>query len=328
MAEDFKYGIKSLETELPLLIFPFMFSTIHVSETIRKRVSKVYAITMILTIVYGFWQLAVYFKTTSPYGFWEYTQFHLDPAWFWEHSRHFAQSMLTWDWIHYSFINISIIYGLHLLVYLDNRAIWDRILLTVYVVLAVLFLIYTGSRIGLFAFAIAIVSYITFSFEVVFVRSRISFLLILSLIIGVIIILVLWGNEIDAIRYHYWSRAVESIKLSPFIGHGTGATRLVMTEPEFEAITGWSVNHPHNQYLSELVQFGVVGSLPLFAFMIYGIRHSLQNRDMRTLCLIITGMVFMITESPLNSNKGIVPFILLVCLSVKKTETKLRKSTD
>jgi O-antigen ligase len=312
-ADDFSYAVGKLETEFGLFVFPLIFSLFRVTPEMKTLAVRVYALVMMSIMIYGFYRLGLYFQN-SPYTFTEYTLFHLDPAWFWEHSRNFAQSMLTWEWAHYSFINVMLIYGIHLLVYQESKTKLDKTLLPLYAVMAMLFLVYTGSRIGFIAYLSAAIGYALLSFKFVF-KKRILFLgIVCVLAFAVTICLIKWGNKIEPIRYHYWSRAVDAIKINPYLGHGTGSAKFIMSEPEFEQKIGWTVNHPHNQYLTELLQFGFIGSIPLFAFFFLGIWHGLTFRDKALISIIITFMVFMITEAPVNTNKGLVPFVLLISI--------------
>jgi|GEM_PF-5919610 len=324
-AEDFPYALGRLETEFPLLAFPLIFSTFDVTHKLKRLGVRIYCLVMMMTMTYGFFQLILYFQN-SPYTFLEYTQFHLDPEWFWENSRHFAQKMLTWEGAHYSFINIAILYGLHLFFYIENKSKVDKLLLIIYAVMTFLFLVYTGSRIGFFAFVAALIGYAVFSNKLIFEKKWMSLSFFFLGIFVFVACLSKWGAQIEPVRYHYWSRAVTAIEGKLLLGHGTGSGWIIMHEPEFEQKIGWAVNHPHNQYLSELMQFGLLGSMPLFLFFLAATWHGLVVKDRELLSVIFTGMVFMITEAPLNSNKGIVPFVLLICLlanfSVEKARVK------
>lgn len=326
-ADDFSNAVGKLETEFGLFVFPFIFSLFRVTPVMKIFAVRVYALVMMSIMIYGFCRLALYFQN-SPYSFTEYTLFHLDPVWFWNHSRNFAQSMLTWEWAHYSFINVMLIYGMHLLVYQEYKTKLDKVLLILYVVMALIFLIYTGSRIGFIAYLFAAIGYALLSFNFIF-KKKVLFLgagCVFAFVLT--IFLIKWGEKIEPIRYHYWSRAVDAIRVSPYLGHGTGSTHSIMREPEFEQKIGWTVNHPHNQYLTELLQFGIIGSIPLFAFFGLALWHGLTFRDKALISLVITFMVFMITEAPVNTNKGLVPFILLISLLANYGQAVFMKNSD
>lgn len=327
-AEDFSYALGRLETEFPLLAFPLIFSTFNVTSKIKSIAVRVYCVMMMMTMAYSFFQLILYFQD-SPYTFSEYTLFHLDPIWFWEHSRNFAQKMLTWEGAHYSFISIAVLYGLHLVLYIERKTKEDKWLLTIYAAMTFLFLVYTGSRIGFFAFVAALIGYAVFSGKLIFENKSLSVVFFGLCIFVLIVGLSKWGSQIEPIRYHYWSRAVTAIKEDLLLGHGTGAGRIIMHEPEFEQKIGWEVNHPHDQYLTELMQFGLLGSIPLFLFLLFAMWHGLVFKDRELLSVLLTGMIFMITEAPFNSNKGIVPFVFLICLlanfSAYKNKREVRR---
>tara|TARA_R110002072_G_scaffold1559_3_gene12891 strand:- start:23978 stop:25126 length:1149 start_codon:yes stop_codon:yes gene_type:complete len=73
-------------------------------------------------------------------------------------------------------------------------------------------------------------------------------------------------------RWYAWQLMIESIRESPFLGHGTDLA------PELVGVARWS--HPHNDYLRLLHQCGAIG---LMAFLIFFIRahHRIAKRVYR-----------------------------------------------
>jgi O-antigen ligase len=323
-ADDFLYGLGRLETEFPLFIIPLIFSMFIVSNQIKALFIRAYVVTMICIMLYAFFRLGVYIKD-APYSFLDYTLFHLDPVWFWKHSRYFAQNMLTWDYAHYTFTTIMVLYGLQLLTCLEEKRFGDKILMIVFLLLTILFLLYTGSRIGLLAFVGLLFVYFISSLKFFFERRITVIGTLIGLSVLAVSILIKYGESIDPVRYQYASWALDAIADKPILGHGTGSAKAIMHHPEFEKEVGYSVNHPHNQFLSELLQFGILGSLPLLSFLGLSIWYAFVHRNREILLILFTAFLLMITEAPINSNKGLVPLLVILFLVINNASSNERK---
>jgi len=77
------------------------------------------------------------------------------------------------------------------------------------------------------------------------------------------------------LRLEYWRKSVGFIMERPFVGHGTGSTRLLFeraaTGPEVLA-SGRVIDNPHNQTLNVAVQWGVIGIALLWAMWLWHLR--------------------------------------------------------
>lgn len=79
--------------------------------------------------------------------------------------------------------------------------------------------------------------------------------------------------------------------------------------PQYQ-ITGYIGWNSHNQWVSLLVQLGVLGIVGLFLVFFYAVRKSQKENNLYSLISILIIFVFSITESILEVNKGIVFFAL------------------
>ena len=88
-------------------------------------------------------------------------------------------------------------------------------------------------------------------------------------------------------RLEYWRKSLGFIADAPLIGHGTGSIRGlfagVAANPHDDPLRGEIVSNPHNQTLSNAVQWGVVGVLVLYALWI---AHLLMFRGEGLACWI------------------------------------------
>lgn len=66
-------------------------------------------------------------------------------------------------------------------------------------------------------------------------------------------------------RLELWSKSIELFKAAPFIGHGTGSARVLLTRETPKQAGAPTIGNPHNQTLLVAVQWGLVGVLALYA---------------------------------------------------------------
>jgi O-antigen ligase len=112
----------------------------------------------------------------------------------------------------------------------------------------------------------------------------------------------------DPIRAQLWETAITSIKEKPLLGVGTGGMKAVMLEK-----TGLSLS-PHNQYLGEVMHFGVIGAIPLFTTLIYLLVMAIRRKNFLLLSLMVISLAFMATEMPFDLNRSINYFLFFTNL--------------
>ncbi|MGY3589734.1 O-antigen ligase [Bradyrhizobium sp. USDA 4341] len=110
------------------------------------------------------------------------------------------------------------------------------------------------------------------------------------------------GIASTAQRLTYWRKSVKFITEAPLIGHGTGAIKHMFTL-DATGQTGLDaevINNPHNQTFSVAIQWGLIGTLLLYAMWISHVR-LFAGRDLVTwtgLAVVVQN----ITSSLLNSH--------------------------
>lgn len=311
-AEDTRVGIKTLDTELPLLIIPLLFSFFSISRT-QKNLLILSFICMgfflaSFTLV-RFWN---YFFTNH-IGFVEFLNM--------ESSRRQSISsthILNWGLAHYTFYSALIVYGLNALIYFksdNNRGL--KFFIAIYFIVSVAFIYLTGSLLGIVFLAISL--FIFFLQRVSFGRRTRVHLIALFFLITLFILFISFYKQIDGARYMMATIAVKSISERPLLGHGTGSRHQLMRNEEFEYHYSYSVNHPHNQFLSEIMQFGFVGAIPLLVFLSLGFFKSYFSSDWQVFSILFVVLALMLFEAPFHSNKAILPLVLMLTLSSKKT---------
>ncbi len=134
-------------------------------------------------------------------------------------------------------------------------------------------------------------------------------------------------------RLEVWRAGFVAAKMRPVFGWGTGShilaihTGLDLIESRFDAFV---LKHAHNQLLHLVIMLGITGLIAIFALYYMFIRQSGAIRYLPFNILIVIVMVFMLGNSPLDSQMSL-NFILFFALyfgvlmpRLKKTHTPIR----
>ncbi len=115
-------------------------------------------------------------------------------------------------------------------------------------------------------------------------------------------------SEIAEPRLSRWKIALKLVGSSPAWGHGSGSEKRLLKEKYFDNKLYQSYLlelNTHNQYLSFLIKTGVLGLFVFLLVLIWGIRAALQNKDSIFACFLILVIFVSFSENILDVNKGI-----------------------
>ncbi len=134
-------------------------------------------------------------------------------------------------------------------------------------------------------------------------------------------------------RIEVWRAGILAAKMRPVFGWGTGGhiialhTGLELIDSSFNAFV---LRHVHNQLLHLVIMLGITGLIAIFALYYMFIRQSGAIRYLPFNILIVIVMVFMLGNSPLDSQMSL-NFILFFALyfgvlmpRLEKTHTPIR----
>jgi O-antigen ligase len=315
---DFQNGIKRLDTTIPFVLFPFLFSIVSFST---KNVMLLLRLFIWIIIAFCGFGLLSYITIIPEF---DWNTLYRD-------SKLYASILLIWPaHAHPSYFSTIIIMAIPIAFYLrfqDKKEI-TIVELCLGVLLPVIFTVLTGARIGL-----VIIPFLLFF--AYFFYCRLKPILKWGLVGLGVIILCLFIYKFpkvddrfqDPIRKDLRTIAVEAIKEKPILGWGTRyVSPLIRSEDTKELLgieTPYSFNQFHNQYLENMVQFGIPGILILlllFGWMLY---LSIRYKDYLLLSLLTIYVLFFWTESALFTFKGIVPFTFWLCFLVATQKQRL-----
>lgn len=125
-------------------------------------------------------------------------------------------------------------------------------------------------------------------------------------------------TRVDVFRSRLWNISIDKILEKPWFGHGTGSSELLLPEtlPILSAgiETEMKINHPHNQYITYLLENGILGAVLAVGLLLYiGYRfYKEQNKTM--LLIIFSVMLLMLVESPFRTTTALygIVFVLAV----------------
>lgn len=115
------------------------------------------------------------------------------------------------------------------------------------------------------------------------------------------------GDQSES-RMLRWGLEWELIEKSPFIGYGSGSEINILKEKYFEKKfyrSYLSELNAHNQYLSFLINTGIIGLLLYLYVLYYGFASAIKRKDFLLLSFMIIVAVVSISENILDVNKGV-----------------------
>jgi O-antigen ligase len=114
--------------------------------------------------------------------------------------------------------------------------------------------------------------------------------------------------DLTETRMKRWDLELELIKKSPWIGYGSGSEKQVLKDKYFKEKFYRSYLfelNAHSQYLSFLINSGIVGLFLYLYILLYGFSKAIKRRDFLLLSFLILIAVVSISENTLDVNKGI-----------------------
>jgi len=323
--EDMGNGLFVLEKKvslilLPLLVFPHLITFDKVD--VRMLLNKIGILTMLGSLLVLMVSIFGYFVLHNPKAF---------------YFENFTP-------IHYVYYAIYFSFGS--LVFLDfvfdylKRYRWGFVLWIVLLCYTVGMLILISSKMGIITFTLgaSVLMYLKSSSKRYFFVGIILFILSLSGFIAIHDTTrnrflditknfdILKRNQLTYdvnekftgvnLRLLFWKYSLSHLwqKKSYIVGVGTGDTQHFLDQAyvahnlSVYDYKGWD---PHNQWVFTVIQLGIAGVLSFALYFLYGLVLSVRGKDFRFFFFLLVCFCFSMTESILESNKGIVFFALL-----------------
>jgi O-antigen ligase len=292
-------GLKWLDTCLPMLLLPVALQYYPLTERVIKwvltffvRFSFIFCLISTSSIIYHIFadSIAITDCIRNPK---QYSLF----AFMWTNCTH--PSFLSMIYL------LALPTGLYLRKKYHNISITELLLLLFVESIVVYF---TGARIGMIT-----VLLLLFLMALYLRQRRLKRIIIATAIIGItgVMVWLSFHKSVlhffhDPIRVRLWEIAINAIQNDPFLGVGTGGMKelIIPVNAEF-GLPEWYITYPHNQYLGEVMHFGFIGAIPLFATLIYLLILAIRRKDILLQSFLIILSIAMCSDMPFDMCKTI-----------------------
>jgi O-antigen ligase len=301
VSPDTLYGLKWLDTCLPIFLLPLALQYYPLTERMIKwvlaffvRSSFIFCLISLFSIVYHIFSVPIAIT-----------------EWVHNPKNYYPFAFMWTNYIHPSFLCmiylLALPTGLYLRKKYHNISIAELVLLFLVEALVVYL---TGSRIG-----IIIIPLLLFLMILHCIRQRKQRHIAAAIMMGIgitgVIFWLFFHDSVphlfhDPIRAHLWETAISSIQRNPLLGVGTGGMKelIVPINAEFGK-PEWYITYPHNQYLGEVMHFGFIGAIPLFATLIYMAILAIRRKDILLQSFLIILIIAMYSDMPFDICKTI-----------------------
>lgn len=136
--------------------------------------------------------------------------------------------------------------------------------------------------------------------------------------------------ESSAARLLMWHTSLKCVQENPVLGVGTGDVKDVLVAKSLELGNVGCADrrlNAHNQYLNSWVQLGIPGLILLIVVLLTSFRFAIRTVQFELTLLLAAFAISMLFESFLETQAGIIPFALFVCLFTYRNseETTFKK---
>lgn len=307
----------NLAVPLGFVIFPVICSILDFSphyDEIKKIYTKVFFVLMSITIVS--WVLLMGYS-----GYY----YNLGLSNYFGDIK--ANAHLVMDWLYYphtTFLSFFILMGGIFCLDLFKRQKIDKIYGVAYTCFAIMALLILGSR---FAWALALLLPLLYFIPVHHLK-RILIPFWAALFAGTVYFI----DKLDPLRAELWQLSFAGIKKKPWIGHGTGNSDLVLPDQLViekngtEAVIG--INHSHNQFLTYLLENGLLGTMLFTALMLFIFYHFVKQNDKTMMLVTFSILLLMVVESPFMTATPLYLFSFLLCCFMGYDRRRNTKPTN
>lgn len=282
--------LSNLAIPLGFVIFPIICSILDFSlhdDEIKKIYTKVFLITMSIVIVS--WVLRIGYE-----GYF----YNLDFSNYFTDIKSNAHLVMYWLYYpHTTFLSFFALIGGIFCMDLYKREKITQIYGLAYVGLTIIALIILGSR---FAWVLAILLPVLFFIPLKNLK-KILVPLWAALFTGTVYFI----DKMDVLRTELWQISFTEIKKNLWFGNGTGNSDLVLPDQLLISKNGADmlieINHSHNQFLTNLLENGLLGTLLFTALMLFIFLRFSQLNNKAMMLVTFAILLLMIVESPFKT---------------------------
>lgn len=309
------FGRPSSYDQINILLSFLIFGIISFSPIKRDfiRIQRVYMFIIgiiSLLIIASFLNYIIYYAIYDDVSFYSY----------FSNIKYTNESIREWfDFSHPAYISIFSIVGMYFAFVSYKNEVLDKKQLILYILITFILVIVLGSRIALFVFVMTITTFFLQKFN----YKKMLFIYFIIFSIGTLVMI----NKIDPIRHQLWSISLSAIKEKPLLGYGLGSSENIILNKELNYKNGFTsilkLNHPHNQYISYILEIGLLGFLVLVTLLlILNFKYKKETNNNFSTLLFIWSILFLI-ESPFETSKPTFLFCFFLLITMKSEIFKI-----
>lgn len=317
-SQDFPESLKKLSKLLAFVLIPIMFLLLNPTEKLLKLGKKIFVFAMIAFSVFSLLNLGynyiVNYDISHWYNFVQDSMYH----------KYMPEDAM--------YLNTALI----LLLFGDFKKNLKLLTAILFLVIIVLFSV----RLGLFIYLLIVTIYFFFN-----IKSLLNWktLVIVASTVFTSLLLVSQSryandkfydtldkigfnteNQVSEIgaKYHkmglrekIWSSSIELIEERPILGQGAGVEKRPLAA--VNQTKGYDIPpnyHSHNQFLSSILQYGIIGGLWLFFVFLYLFLKLVKAKNLSAFLITVVMLISMITESYLELQQGVFYFCFFISL--------------
>ncbi len=306
-SDDPAWGWVLLRRSLTWLSIPFAFCAFNLN---KEQWQQLMLVVMRSAVIFAILSCLTWWYNINLYD--------LNMADFFDTKKHLISRMdcsyLVYEWNPYqhpSFNAIGLTIGLISGIYLTRERIVHWAELLGYLLMVVLLVVLTQSRIGIVMTSVTMLLGIG-----VFLPRKRAWLIGYGCVLFLLAVTAVWAwfnvktsMSLDPARQHLFSDALSHIKQHPWLGVGLGDLPPTIYNHDF--------GNPHNQFLGDWQQSGLPALLALLAMLGSVAYTAVKQRNLPLGMFLIVMIFFMMIEMPFNLIKGICYFVYFTCFFVR-----------
>lgn len=314
---------------LSFFVLPLAFSCFRLKRETTLRILKIFfraiAVFMVLSLIFWWYNKSYFGISTFE---WLTSKLNLDS----HNGYHWVTGWAYYE--HPTYISLVIIAALISGFYLYHRkqstAFITKFELGVFCVLSIIMTMALESRIGVICTLFVIVCTIFYQLYLKTKYFRIAFLV--CIVIGAISSYLLEDHlsyfTQDSRRKIEYTLAINYIKDHPLWGSGYGQQKYVLTEQaelmkDEIPVADYYRTYTHNQFLGDMVQFGIWGLILLLILLYVLFRYAARSRSYPLQLFLSVVLIFMLIEEPLTGQAGITRVLVFVSFFIHISETEV-----
>jgi len=321
-SSNIAYGIKKMETELPILVIPLAFFILMNNYRIEPK-------------LFFNW-IKLYISCATLYAIYVLVSIILDPTPFFKdfYSNKFRNVVKSLEIapqhpIYASiFFALAIVFGVFFFRKIFNRKIWGFVSVTLNAILLVML----SSRSVILALMITLFLLFLLVFRVTFKRKM---LIVVTLFFSILILFSYNRRMQELLKFDTYTRldrnfstgfrvaitecSFKLIRQNPWWGYGIGDVQQQLNDcyKEISPLLLEKTYNSHNQYLDFWLKTGILGFIYFLSLLFYLFRYGIKHKNYLPGLIVLFYAAVFLFENVLDRRSGVILFYFLLIFLIK-----------